>query len=61
MQQECEMKEILDVVFQGAFLLIGLGLAAWLLYYAFRSGEKSGHDQIELKEIETKKKSLSKL
>ena len=55
------MKEILNIVFQGVFLLAGFGLGGWMLYYAFRSPGKGQPKDIDLDEPDIKHKFIGKV
>ena len=50
------MKEITDILVQVLFLVIGLGIGVWLLYYAFRSPRKSHDVPIDTDDLEIKRK-----
>ena len=42
------MKDFIDTTIQIVFLLVGLGLGFWLLYFSFRSPGKSQGKGIEI-------------
>ena len=53
------MKEILGVIFQIVFLLVGLGLTFFLLYFGFRSSGKN-QNNIDQKDIDIKGKFIGR-
>ena len=56
-----KMKDFVDTTIQIVFLLVGLGLGFWLLYFSFRSPGKSQGKGIEIDNQDPNKKTAGKI
>ena len=54
------MKEIIGVILQMAFLLIGLGIAFLLLYFGIKSPRQNETKNLDLKDTDVKEKFIGR-